>query len=125
MILRKLLLSRLTVIVLLASFAASAWAYRVVELVEEAYEVGLEDLDLPARSPGNAVVRPCSGCTAIYLTLDGRTTFFIQDRPTDYATFFELTNEIRDSSSDPSSITFGVFYRPGSAIVTRIKLYEP
>jgi hypothetical protein len=125
MIVRKLMLTRLSAVVLLASFAASAWAYRVVELVEEAYEVGLPDLDLPLRSPGNAVVRPCAGCASVNLALDGRTTFFIQDRPTDYATFLELTNEIRDSSIDPSSVSFGVFYRPGSALVTRIKLYDP
>lgn len=48
--------------------------------IEQAYEVRVQDLTLPANEFGSVILRECASCDLVTLRVEGETTYRFQDR---------------------------------------------
>ncbi len=84
----------LTLALLLGSIS-SAWAYRVIEQNEDAYELMLDEVSLPRGETGSIIFKPCAACTTALLRVTTATTYFVNGEPLEYPDFLEAMEEIR------------------------------
>lgn len=109
--------SHILVFVAIASLCAAmpASAARVLELIEDAYEVRAADVQLPTERGRTLYVKTCSVCAPTAMQVDEKTGFFDGGSTVAYSDFRELLRDHYDSA-------VYVFYRPGTDEVTRIVL---
>lgn len=100
-------------IALLAAGPASA----ALETVEEAYELTLREVTLPAHIASQVVIRECQGCDPVVLPVDGKTTYHVgtADRAVPLNAFQAAAGRAADG-------LVVVFYAPETGHVTRIVL---
>jgi len=86
-----------------------------LDRVEEAYEVSLDQVTLPAHSASQVIIRRCSDCDPVLLPVNAQTTYKIGSEKVDLAT-------LRDLASGGSSALVIILYSPDTGVVTRIVL---
>jgi hypothetical protein len=69
------------VAVCLCGLWAGAAAYAALETIEDAYEIELARLELPAHPLGRVSFSPCAGCDRIGFQVDGNTRYLLAGAP--------------------------------------------
>ena len=64
-------------LIVLAGSLSTAWAYRVIEQPEDAYELMLGEVSLPRGVAGTVIFKPCAECTTTSLRVTSETAYFI------------------------------------------------
>ena len=86
--------------------------------LEQAYELGLNEVTLPAHSASQVVIRRCAECEVETLPVNASTTYFVgSKRSANLADFRAVAEQAR-----PDSTAVYVFYKPETGVVTRIVL---
>lgn len=91
--------------------------------LENAYETGVRQVELPPGPVGPLVVRPCGRCPPVTLAVDPDTTWHLGPAaaPTTRADFQRAFSA---ASLDADAFVY-VLYRPGTRAVTRVILDRP
>jgi hypothetical protein len=113
-----------TLSILALAIASNAWAYRVVEQLENAYELVLSDVRLPSGVTGSVDFRACDDCALLSLRVTHETTFYIDDIPMNLADFLEAAEIIRQTTNAKGDASVSVFFGIASQRVNRLKLYR-
>ena len=108
---RKFLLS-----VVLTVVSLPAWA--ALDALEQAYELGLNQVRLPAHSASQVVVRSCADCAPVLLPVSTETRYYLKYGQPAVA----LDKFLAEAASRPRDGLVTVFYKPEDGSVTRIVL---
>lgn len=98
----------------------SGLARAALEIVEEAYELSLTQVLIPADERGSVVIRACDTCASLRLQVDARTMYYLAYR-TPPVSLAEM-NRVLANVSDRRNTSVFVMYEPESLVVTRIVL---
>ena len=107
--------------IILAALAIlwSGNVFAALEALEEAAELTVSKVQLPAGGAGNVVYRGCAGCEPMIWPVDSATTYHI-------GVGSEAVSlvDLRQAASGNRDGLIYVFYAPDSGTVTRIVLSE-
>ena len=107
---------------LLLSSISSAWANRVIEQTEDAYELVLGEVSLPLGQTGSVIFRPCPACTVTSLRVTSATTYFVNGVPLEFPDFLAAVEAIRRISRGEQSSAVYVFFDIESRRINRLKI---
>ena len=113
-----------TLSILGLAIASNALAYRVVEQLEDTYELVLSDVRLPSGVTDSVDFRACDGCALLSLRVTHETTFYIDDILMSLGDFLDTAEIIRQSTSADGDASVGVFFGIASQRVNRLKIYR-
>ena len=108
---------RKTLIIAALMLAWTGMATAALDRIEEAYELGLDEVRLPAHSSGHVVVRQCSGCEAMMLPVSERTVYRLSNSPQAVS-----LQDFRQAAEAADSGAVYVFYATDTGVVNRIVL---
>jgi len=97
----------------------SGTVFAALEALEEAAEMTVSNVQLPAGSAGNVVFRGCAGCEPVIWPVDSATTYHIG-----VGSAAVPLPDLRQAAADNRNGLIYVFYAPDSGTVTRIVLSE-
>ena len=105
--------------------AASAHAVRIFEQPENAHEVALGDVRLPANSASQVIIKSCSDCDSISLRVSSTTVYFYRaqgiNRQVTLKALLEAAEDLRQQDKDERAGVY-VFFDRASKRVTRLTL---
>jgi hypothetical protein len=104
----------------IATLSLSTPARAVLETIEEAYELALLQVRMPASSGDSVVIRKCGTCEPVRLRTNANTTYHV-GHGTPPVPLAEMNRTIA-SITDRDSAAIVVFYEPESLVVTRVML---
>ena len=107
-------------LVLLLGCISSAWAYRVIEQIEGAYELLLGEVRLPRGETSSVLFKPCETCTITLLRVDSTTTYFVNGEPLKFSDFLGAVEAIRQLDGGNQNTAVYVFFDVQSRRVTRL-----
>lgn len=99
---------------LILSLSVFSIAATQITILEEGIESSTSDLRLPGNSNGYILVRRCSGCAELTLSLSAGTRYLVNGEAVEYKDF-------RRMSRTPGN-GLNIFYDPESKSVTRMML---
>ena len=102
------------------TLAFASLAQARMERIEEAYELDLTQVSLPAHATDKVMVKPCAGCFTVQLQADDGTSYYIGFR-SPAVTLQELTAAV-DAVRDRENTPIYVMFQPETLVVTRIIL---
>ena len=109
-------------LVLVLGTISSAWAFRSVEQVEDAYELVLGEVSLPQRATGTVSFKPCPTCTRTSLRVTSATAYFVNGAPMGLLDFLEAAAAIRQIDGGNQNTAVYIFSDIQSHRVNRLKL---
>ena len=109
-------------LILLASSLTSAWAYRVIEQTEDAYELTLGEVSLPRGAAGSVIFKPCPDCNTTSLRVSGDTRYFFNGSSLELEDFLAAAEAVRQQDGGNSNTAVYVFFDIGSKRVNRLML---
>ncbi len=112
----------IAIMTLLLAGLSSAWADRVVELTEDAYELALGDVSLPDGVTGSVRFRTCPACRTTSLRVTRVTTYFVNGAALEFADFLAAAEAIRQMDGGNDNTAVYVFFDIESRQVNRIGL---
>ncbi len=107
---------------LLATWLSAGHA--AIRPIEQAFELGPAQVELPARPDAQLTVRPCAGCPIVALRVTAATRWYsslIERQPAGQAAVLEI---YRAASGNPQTLVH-VFYEPQTLRVRRVVLDLP
>ena len=107
---------------LAAATASPAWAYRVLEQLEQAYELQLGQVRLPDRSTGSVIFTACDSCRTMSLRVTEGTVYSIDETLVDLADLRRRADSLLATIDGSKRAGVFVFYDPASLRVTRLIL---
>ena len=107
---------------LLLSSISSAWAYRVMEQTEDAYELVLGEISLPRSVTGSVIFKPCPDCTTTSLRVSTATTYFVNGLSLEFPDFVRAAAAIRDMDGGNRNTAVYLFFDTESRRVNRLAL---
>jgi len=113
---------RSTVLLLLTAWLSAGHA--AIRQIEQAFELGPAQIELPGRPDAQLTVRPCVGCPIIALRVTAATRWYSgpgEQQPVGQAAVLEI---YRTASSNPQTLIH-VFYEPQTLRVRRVVLDLP
>lgn len=99
---------------LILSLSVFSIAAAQVTILEEGIESSTSDLRLPGKSNGYIMIRTCSGCAELTLSLSAGTRYLVNGEPVEYEDFQRLSRAPGNG--------LDIFYDPKSKSVTRMTL---
>ncbi len=102
------------------TLAFTGLAQASMKALEEAYELDLTQVSLPAHTADKVTLKECDDCFTVQLSVDARTSYHVGMR-TAGVTLLEL-NDAVSRISDRENTPIYVMYEPESLVVTRIIL---
>ena len=105
---------------LLLGGIGSAWAYRVIEQPEGAYELVLGEIRLPRGETGSVFFKPCEECAITLLRVSTATTYVVDGEPLEFSDFLEAVEAIRRLRRGDQNTAVGLFFDIESRRVTRL-----
>ena len=103
------------------ALATSAFATRVLEQIEGAYEAALTEVVMPASTAGYLIVPPCSTCAPVSLGVGAETTYLVERAPVPFADFMQAANTLARTGRAARAAVY-VFYDLETTRVTRVVL---
>lgn len=103
------------------ALVTNAFATRVLEPIEGAYEAALTEVVMPASSGGYVIVPPCSTCPPVSLGVTAETTYLVERAPVPFADFMQAANTLARSGRAERTAVY-VFYDLETTRVTRVVL---
>ena len=110
---------RNTLIAMLFAVTLAGVATAALVPLEENFELGLNQVTLPAHSAGQVVIRECAECAPQLLAVNGSTVYFLgQNQSVSLSDLRAAAATVRK----PEATGVYVFYKPETGVVTRIVL---
>ena len=109
-------------LVLLLGSISSAWAYRIMEQSENAYELVLGEVSLPRSVTGSVIFKACPECMTDSLRVTSATTYFVNGAPLELANFLKAAAAIRAMNGGNQNAAVYVFLDIESQQVNRLVL---
>ncbi len=109
-------------LVLLFGSLSSAWAYRVLEQTEDAYELMLGEVSLPRGVAGTVIFKPCPDCNTRSLRVSRETLYFVNGLALELADFRAAAEVIRQTNGGNQNTAVYVFFDIDSQRVNRLML---
>jgi len=109
-------------LILLAASISSAWAYRVIEQTEDAYELVLGEVSLPRGITGSVIFKPCPDCNTTSLQVGSGTLYFVNGAPLELEDFLEAAEALRQTDGGNQHTAVYVFFDVESRRVNRLAL---
>ena len=107
---------------LLLGSMSSAWAYRVMEQTQDAYELVLGEVSLPRGDTGSVIFKPCPTCTTTSLRVTRATTYFVNGAPLALPDFLAAAEAIRQLNGGNQDTDVYIFFDIESRRITRLVL---
>ncbi len=101
-------------LILILTFAVCSIAVADMITIEEGIESSTSDIRLPGQSNGYLVLRSCSECDEITLSLSAGTQYLVNGELIEYEDFLHLSRATGNG--------LDIFYDPESNAVTRMML---
>lgn len=115
---------RATITIALGFWALSAAAgVRVLEQVEQPYELALGTVNMPTDPTGQVSFQACATCTYEYHSVYSGTKYFVNGRELAFKDFLPAVASLR-STSGGSTALVGLFVDTASQRVTRISVRQ-
>ena len=105
---------------LLLGSMSSAWAYRVMEQTQDAYELVLGEVSLPRGDTGSVIFKPCPTCTTTSLRVTRATTYFVNGAPLAFPDFLAAAEAIRQLNGGNQDTAVYIFFDIESRRITRL-----
>ncbi len=102
------------------TLAFAGLAQANMKRIEEAYELDLTQVMLPAHTADRVTLKQCADCYTVQLKVDAQTSYHIGMRSA--AVTLQTLTAAADAVSDREHTPVYVMYRPESLVVTRIIL---
>jgi hypothetical protein len=112
----------IAMIALSLSALSPAWAYRVLDQIENAYELRLGLVTLPSGSSGSVIFTACETCRTTSLRVSAETKYFVDGSEVSLADLRTAAERLRATAEGRERTAVYVFYEPTSLRVTRVKL---
>ena len=109
-------------LVLLLGSLSSAWAYRVLEQTEDAYELMLGEVSLPRGAAGTVIFKPCPDCNTTAMRVSAETRYFVNGSPLELQDFLAWAEEIRKMDGGNQNTAVYIFFDIDSQRVNRLML---
>lgn len=106
----------------LVMISSSAWAYRVIDLPENAYELSLGVVTLPDSDRGSVIFTLCDDCRTMALGVTNETRYFVNRTPMSRDELREVASRRRATSAGRADTGVVVFYDTASLRVNRVVL---
>ena len=103
--------------------ATTAGAYQVNQL-EDAYELQLSEVTLPASGTGSISFRSCSSCETSAMRLNATTKYRLNGVELALPDFLAAAARIREAEDADENSSITVFFNIQSRRLTRIELFE-
>lgn len=97
--------------------------YRILEKIEDSYELALDSVTLPGSTAGSIIFTPCSGCNVQSLRVSAATRYFVNGTELAFADFEREADAIR-AALDERDAGVGVFYDIETRYVKRIRIVQ-
>ncbi len=110
------------IMALLLGGISSAWAYRVIEQTEAAYELVLGEIRLPRAVTGSVRFRPCPECRSTSLRVTGATIYSVNGTPLEFPDFLEAVQAVRQIDGGNQNTAVYVFFDIESRRVNRLQV---
>ncbi len=107
---------------LLLGSISSAWANRVIEQTEDAYELVLGEVRLPRGVTGTVIFKACPECTTTSRRVTSMTTYFVNGERLDFPDFLKAAEAIRHMTGGNQNTVVYVFFDNESQRVNRLEL---
>jgi hypothetical protein len=104
------------------SALSPAWAYRVLDQVEDAHELRLGLVTLPSGGSGSVIFTACETCRTTSLRVSADTKYFVDGSEVSLADLRNAAERLRATAEGRERTAVYVFYDPRSLQVTRVKL---
>ncbi|MDH3508947.1 MAG: hypothetical protein OEQ25_17545 [Gammaproteobacteria bacterium] len=114
-----------TLIILVAGLvtvSSSAWAYRVIDQIEDGYELALVMVRLPLSERGTIVFRVCEECNTTALRVTNATRYFANGAPVELSELRELAEAARATAAGRDRAGIFISYDIASLRVNRVRL---
>ena len=108
--------------ILMLSSISSAWAYRVMEQVEDAYELVLGEVILPRGVSSTLIFRPCADCMTTSLRVNTATAYSVNGATMEFPDFVKAAEAIRDMDGGNQNTAVYVFFDIESRQINRLML---
>jgi len=118
MMIRKLII----VVTGLVTVSSSAWAYRVLEQIEDSYELPLVAVELPRSANGNIVFQLCEECRTTALRVTNETRYIANGAPIALVDLRELAAQVRTTTEGRDQADVYINYEIASLRVNRVRL---
>lgn len=112
----------LIAIIGLASFTGSVWAYHVIEQPEDAYELSLGVVQLPANERGTVIFTACSTCRTTTLRVTQQTQYFANSEAIALEDLRKIADGLRATASGRNETDVYIYYDKASLRVNRLAL---
>jgi hypothetical protein len=109
-----------TAIAIAIGSAGSAWADRVIEQPEDAYELAFENVIMPGSGVGTLLFKTCETCRSSSLRVDGRTLYMLNNKPMTFDAFSMAMEAIRHADGGGSGATVYVYFDVKTQNVNRL-----
>ena len=106
----------------LASSVGTAWAYHVIEQPEDAYELSLGAVTLPANDRGTVIFTACPTCRTTTLRVSQLTQYFANGDPIELSDLRDLADGLRATASGRDSTSVYIYYDKASLRVNRLAM---
>ena len=106
----------------LVTISSSAWAYRVLEQVEDSYELSLMAVELPRSENGTIVFQVCEECRTIALAVTNETRYIANGAPIGLEQLRELAAQVRTTAEGRDRAAVYITYEIDSLRVSRVRL---
>jgi hypothetical protein len=109
-------------VIALSTVASSAWAYRILEQPEEAYELSLGYVQLPADARGTVIFTACDGCRTMTLRVSEATQYFVNRVAIELEDLRDIADDLRASANGREKTNVYIYYDKASLRVNRLAL---
>jgi len=110
------------ILIVLACALEPAWAVRVIEQPEGAYELALGDVSLPTGVTGTVTFRPCPDCSSTSLRVSSATRYFINGTAVTREDLLRNVERLQQTDGDWAETMVTVYYDRASHRINRITL---
>ena len=109
----------------LAGMVGTAQAGPVLEIVSQAAEVPLIELDVPAAEGGLLKFAVCPGCETHSVLMSGNTSYLVNDRPATFQEFAAAVAAAKESAEIARRSLVGLHFEIASKRLVMIALVTP
>ena len=106
----------------LVTVSSSAWAYRVLEQIEDSYELPLLVVELPRSENGNISFQICDECRTTTLAVTNETRYMANGAPIALEQLRELAAQVRTTAEGRDRAAVYITYEIASLRVSRVRL---
>lgn len=106
----------------LVTISSSAWAYRVLEQVEDSYELSLLAVELPRGANGTIVFKICDECRTTALRVTNETRYIVNGAPVELEQLREIAAQVRTTAEGRDRAAVFIAYEIASLNVSRVRL---